>query len=97
MASQKAIVIVSAGKAVIKAIPVKQPRADQLLVKTKAVGLNPTDWKHIQYLPTPDSIVGCDYAGIVEKVGKDVTGFKVGDRVAGFAHGSKYHMSDAII
>lgn len=58
-----------------------------LLVKTKAVALNPTDWKAIASRPSPGSIAGCDYAGIVEEVGKDVTDVKVGDRVAGFVRG----------
>lgn len=60
-----------------------------LLVKTKAVALNPTDWKAIASRPSPGSIAGCDYAGIVEEVGKDVTDVKVGDRVAGFVRGGK--------
>ncbi|KAH7381249.1 chaperonin 10-like protein [Phaeosphaeria sp. MPI-PUGE-AT-0046c] len=63
------------------------PGDNWLLVKTKAVALNPTDWKAIAARPAPGSIAGCDYAGIVEEVGKDVTDLKVGDRVAGFVRG----------
>ncbi|KAJ5154320.1 uncharacterized protein N7500_009759 [Penicillium coprophilum] len=68
--------------------PVPKLRDDYLLVKTVSVGLNPTDWKHIAYLAPPGVLVGCDYSGIVEAVGKDVKKqFNKGDRVCGFAHG----------
>lgn len=62
-------------------------RPDYVLVKTIAVALNPTDWKHINFVESPATI-GCDFAGIVENVGADVkTRWKKGDRVYGFAHG----------
>ncbi|KAJ5628750.1 hypothetical protein N7490_010978 [Penicillium lividum] len=64
-------------------------RNDYIKVKTVAVALNPTDWKHIDFLGSNGAIVGCDYSGIVEEVGPAVTnGLKVGDKVAGFVHGS---------
>ncbi len=34
-------------------------------------------------------ILGCDWAGEVVQVGKDVTTRKVGERVAGFVHGGR--------
>jgi NADPH:quinone reductase-like Zn-dependent oxidoreductase len=53
------------------------------------VALNPTDWRHIDFVPCDGTIVGCDYAGVVEAVGPQVKkAFKKGDRVAGFVHGS---------
>lgn len=68
--------------------PIPKLRDDYILVKTVSVGLNPTDWKHIAYLSPPGVLVGCDYAGTVEAVGKDVQKkFAKGDRVCGFAHG----------
>jgi NADPH:quinone reductase-like Zn-dependent oxidoreductase len=64
-------------------------RDDYILVKTVSVGLNPTDWKHIAFLAPPGVLVGCDYSGIVEAVGKDVRKkFSKGDRVCGCVHGS---------
>lgn len=50
--------------------------------------LNPTDWKHIGFVDSRCT-VGCDFSGIVEEVGSAVTkGWKKGDRVCGFVHGS---------
>lgn len=63
-------------------------RDDYILVKTVSVALNPTDWKHIKYRAPPGTVIGCDYAGVVEAVGKNVKkSFNKGDRVCGFVHG----------
>ncbi|CAL5867038.1 uncharacterized protein PFLUO_LOCUS1250 [Penicillium psychrofluorescens] len=63
-------------------------RDDYILVRVISVALNPTDWKHIDFLAKPGQLVGCDYAGIVEEVGKDVQkDFVKGDRVFGLVHG----------
>ncbi|BDD63494.1 hypothetical protein MAP00_008377 [Monascus purpureus] len=57
-----------------------------------AIGLNPTDYKHIDFLATKGVIVGCNCSGIVEEVSPAVTNdLKVGDRVAGFVHGRGHH------
>jgi NADPH:quinone reductase-like Zn-dependent oxidoreductase len=51
------------------------------------LALNPTDWKHIQFVDQ-ECTVGCDIAGIVDEVGSAVTKpWKKGDRVCGFVHG----------
>jgi NADPH:quinone reductase-like Zn-dependent oxidoreductase len=61
---------------------------DYLLVRTVAIALNPTDWTTLYAIGDAGTLVGCDYAGIVEEVGKAVAkSFKKGDRVAGFGHG----------
>lgn len=63
-------------------------RPDYLLVKTYAVALNPTDWKHITFVDA-EVTSGCDFAGVVEEVGPEVTkSFKKGDRVYGVIHGA---------
>lgn len=88
----KAIKITSTGKAeVLDGVPVPKLRDGYILVRTKAVSANPTDWKHIDLFASPGATVGCDYRGVVERVGLDVqNGIKVGDRVAGMVHGSEY-------
>ena len=64
-------------------------RDDYILVKTVAVALNPTDWKHVDFMPTEGALCGCDYAGIIEEVGTKVDKpWKKGDRVCGFCHGA---------
>ncbi len=47
----------------------------ELLIKVTHVAQNPTDWKHVHFgLAKPGSIVGCDFSGIVVKVGKEAVG-----------------------
>jgi NADPH:quinone reductase-like Zn-dependent oxidoreductase len=76
------------GKAVVQAIPIPELRPGYILVKTFAVALNPTDWTSLDAVGKPGTIVGCDYAGIVEQVDSGGSNrFKKGDRIAGFAHG----------
>ena len=90
MSQQKAIVITSPKQASLvtdRAIPTL--RDDYILVKTVSVAINPTDWKHVEYVAPPGVLVGCDYSGVVEEVGKAVKKpFKKGDRICGIAHGS---------
>ncbi|OAN66574.1 zinc-binding alcohol dehydrogenase family protein [Sphingomonas sp. TDK1] len=60
------------------------PGAHDLLVRVKAVSVNPVDMKIRSASPAPDGapkILGWDAAGIVEAVGEAVTLFKVGDAV----------------
>lgn len=68
------------------------PADDYILVKTTAVAINPTDWKHVEAADKMNClgcVVGCDYAGIVEKVGPGVKKpFKKGDRICGAVNGS---------
>jgi NADPH:quinone reductase-like Zn-dependent oxidoreductase len=80
----------------IAEVPVPEPGPSQLLVRVKAAGLNPTDWKHRSgklFLPEPPLTLGWDVSGVVEKTGFGVTLFKPGDEVFGMlpypgGHGS---------
>ncbi|TVY12834.1 Protein TOXD, partial [Lachnellula arida] len=90
MFSQKAIIIQGRRLAkVVSDAPIPSLRPGYVLVKTVAVAINPADWKQIDMVGAPGCLVGCDYSGIVEEIGPGVSkNLKVGDRIAGFAHGS---------
>jgi NADPH2:quinone reductase len=60
------------------------PKTGEILLKTTAVGLNFIDTYHrkgLYPLPTP-FIPGVESVGLISKLGRGVTGFKIGDRVA---------------
>ncbi|KAF4449581.1 hypothetical protein F53441_7148 [Fusarium austroafricanum] len=74
----------------VKEAPLTQPGEGHILVKNSAVAMNPVDVANLyvgifiaanQY----PVILGEDVAGTVEAVGPDVTTFKPGDRVLGYA------------
>lgn len=75
------------------------PTDDQILVKVRAVSVNPFDWHFMRGTPylmrlesglrKPKSMrLGVDFAGTVEAVGKNVTNFKAGDEVFGGKRGA---------
>lgn len=61
-------------------------KEDELLIRMKAIGLNFADIYrrkgNYHLAGQPPYILGYEGAGVVEQVGKDVTSFKVGDRIA---------------
>ncbi len=66
-------------------LPEPTLKPDQVLVRVEAVSVNPID-TYIRSgavaMPLPDPfIIGCDLAGVVQRVGADVTGFVPGMRV----------------
>lgn len=85
----KAIVIKGKEAYVDSNRPNPKLRDDYILVKTAAIALNPTDWKHAAFgLAADGCLSGCDFSGTVEEVGPAVTkSFSKGDRIAGVAHG----------
>lgn len=86
----KAVVITKPGTAEVKTVPLPTLPDDYILVRTTAVAVNPTDWKHIDNTAgTEGTRSGCDYAGVVEQVGPSVTKpFAKGDRICGLVHGA---------
>ena len=69
MSTQRAIKIQGPKDAqLVKDSPLPKLRDDYILIKTVAVALNPTDWKHVYNMATKGALVGCDYSGVVEDV-----------------------------
>ncbi|KPI27348.1 NADPH:quinone reductase [Actinobacteria bacterium OV320] len=72
------------------------PRPNEVLVRVRAAGVNPTDWKHRAtggFLGEPPFVLGWDLSGTVEAVGIGVAAFAPGDEVFGmlpypYGHGS---------
>jgi len=76
------------GPEVLKEVerPRPVPGRSELLVRVRAAGVNPTDWKHragLPWLREPVPVLGWDVSGVVEQVGFGVTLFKPGDEVFG--------------
>lgn len=69
----------------IKEVEVPKIKADEILIETKAISLNPTDFKHAAMIQ--GTKMGTDAGGVVVEVGKEVTEFKVGDVVSTWNHG----------
>lgn len=71
--SQSAIIQVNGGAlriAQAQPLPVLSP--SQILVRTAAVALNPTDYKMHANFPSPGATVGCDFAGTIVALGSDI-------------------------
>lgn len=82
------------GLDVLKLVDIAQPALSsphQLLVRVRAAAVNPLDTKirklHFYYPDNLPVVLGCDGAGVVEKVGVAVTRFRPGDEVYFFSNG----------
>jgi NADPH:quinone reductase-like Zn-dependent oxidoreductase len=89
--------------------PTPEPRANELRVAVKAIGVNPVDWK-MRTLgplrlaarllgPPPPVVVGVDFAGVVDAVGTRVTDLRPGARVVGgtdFSRGQRGSYADTV-
>ncbi len=70
-------------------------QADELLIKIKAVAINPIDWKRLEgqlKIVTGSKFpkgIGIDFSGIVEKKGDTVSTFQIGDAVFGALNAMK--------
>jgi NADPH:quinone reductase-like Zn-dependent oxidoreductase len=79
----------------VKDIPKPSPQDGEILVRVHATTVNRTDCAILRAHPfimrfftgltkPSNPVLGTDFAGMVEEVGKSVEGFKIGDRVFGF-------------
>lgn len=71
-------------------LPIPEIEADEVLIGVRAAGVNPFDWKVADGALRGEIkhrfplILGFDAAGVVERVGADVTGLSEGDEVYGY-------------
>ncbi|WP_372448219.1 NADP-dependent oxidoreductase [Streptomyces sioyaensis] len=76
------------GPEVLREVTVDRPSPgpSEVLVRVRAAGMNPTDWKHRRFagfLGRLPLVLGWDVSGVVEAVGTGVTLHKEGDEVFG--------------
>jgi len=67
-------------------LPRPSPGPAEVLVRVRASGVNPTDWKHRaggRFLGDPPFTLGWDVSGVVEEVGLGVAVLEPGDEVMG--------------
>ncbi|MEV5879043.1 NADP-dependent oxidoreductase [Streptomyces sp. NPDC052101] len=86
------------GPEVLREVRVERPKPgpNQVLVRVRAAGVNPTDWKHRAtggFLGEPPFVLGWDVSGEVAETGVGVVAFRPGDEVFGmlpypYGHGS---------
>ena len=78
----------------IRDIPVPSIGAGEVLVRTRAIGLNFAEvFARLGYypgIPKPPFVPGIEFSGVVEAAGVSVRGFKKGDRVFGFSKHNAY-------
>ena len=79
----------------LKEVEKPAPKDSEVLIKVHAATVNRTDcgFRSAEYfisrffsgsLKPKYQTLGCEFAGVIEEVGKDVTSFKIGDKVFGY-------------
>lgn len=82
--TMKAVHVSKTGRDIVER-EIPSPEKGEVLIKNVVVSSNPKDWKLPIWLPPYEGIEGNDVAGYVEAVGKEVTAFQKGDKVAAFS------------
>ena len=82
-------------------VAIPQIQSGQILVQTKAFGVNPVDWKIRngslkEFIPiTLPHILGFELSGIVTEVASDVKNFNVGDRI--YSHAANAYAEYVVV
>ncbi|WP_258102115.1 NAD(P)-dependent alcohol dehydrogenase [Marinoscillum pacificum] len=85
----------------LKELPRPEPGSDQVLIKVLAASVNKADWHLLTGDPFPvrlmagltkpkNKVLGADVVGVVERIGSNVTQFKIGDEVYGDLSGTGF-------
>lgn len=91
----RAVEIRQSGALTVETRPVPRPGPGEVLVKVRAAGVNPVDWKIARR--RAGLIPGTDVSGTIDALGEGVTGWKVGDAVLGFARNSGSYAEYAVV
>jgi len=76
------------GNLELREVPLPQIEPGEALIRVRACGICGSDLKiqDNQHPNTPPVVIGHEFAGEIEKVGENVTGWNVGDRVVSEQH-----------
>lgn len=89
--TMRAVVIGEGGSLRIEQVAKPEPKAGEIRVKVHAASVNPVDWKiGMRADPAARLVPGRDLSGVVDAVGADTQGFKIGDAVIAIAPGGSY-------
>src|SRR5262245_40669776 len=83
------------GSLSVREMPVPKAGTGEVLIKVRAAGVNPVDWKvaGARFGQVP----GTDVSGVIETLGEGVSGWKVGEPVLGFARQSGSYAEYAVV
>jgi NADPH:quinone reductase-like Zn-dependent oxidoreductase len=91
--SMKACMLTGVNQFAVREIPVPTPGPFEVLCRIKAIAICGTDPEIVKgthlnrnWPPEFPFVLGHEWSGEIVKLGEGVSGFKVGDRVAGEAH-----------
>src|SRR4051812_4716548 len=79
----QAVQVGEGGTLAVRAMPVPQAAAGEVLIKVRAAGVNPVDWKAAG--GRVGQVPGTDVSGVIDMLGEGVSGWQVGEQVLGFA------------
>jgi NADPH:quinone reductase-like Zn-dependent oxidoreductase len=91
----QAVEVRANGALTVETRPVPRPGAGEVLIRVRAAGVNPVDWKSA--VRRIGMVPGTDVSGTIDSVGEGVTGWKPGDQVLGFARQSGSYAEYAVI
>ncbi len=101
--SMKACMLTGVNQFAIREIPVPTPGPSEVLCRIKAIAICGTDpeivkGKHLNrnWPPEFPFVLGHEWSGEIVKLGEGVSGFMVGDRVAGEAHKGCGHCANCL-
>jgi len=89
------VLVGEGGTLSVREIPVPRPGPDEVLIKVRAAGVNPVDWKAAG--GRVGQVPGTDVSGVIDTLGEGVSGWKVGEPVLGFARQSGSYAEYAVI
>ena len=93
--TMQGVVVSADGSLSVATLPVPTAGQNEVLIKVRAAGVNPVDWKIAR--SRVGQVPGTDVAGVIDTLGAGVTGWKVGEPVLGFARRSGSYAEYAVI